>query len=384
MAVRCFLPSLLGFQLLLGSIPAHAQAKDGRESGPSFQKMLEGFAGRAPDSCSPLESDNPNGSTRETEVFEKAASLVVDGLNRPTAASTPRQRAEATLGSLERDGAAIDAQWPEESRLHFSILDLSPILVVKLTFREHASVAVFGLEPKGKDGKWQQIGWDAIADEHPSPSSSVDLYPLRRGPAGEARFLAVYGYSGCAGSSGQLYEARQWRGKDGILDRILHLTGAAGAAPPPNMFVPIGTLRTKSARVTLPYCWFSPFDTGDNPNLCAVDTYDLSGDEIAFRSRVYNRPDIAVVDKAVEYAGKRDYQAVRGYCVSDAVASRLVRQPPSLLGDGRLPVVRKTGPKTERILVRASSTVSFDLVLRSGEWSIAGFRVFGKAGVTLP
>ncbi len=347
-----------------------------------FKETLRSFAGGAPDSCSPVEPHNEDGSTREFFVFEKALALIADALNGASPGGTPHKRADDLLDSLERDSAAMNAAWPEEDRFHATVLDLSPLLVVKLTFREHASVAVFGVPPKrgdGQGGVWQQVGWDAISEEHPSSYSSADVYPLHRGPSGRPRFLVSYVYSGCAGSSGTVYDAREWRGKEGVLDQILKQDGATGVEDARGAFAPIGTLRTTGPTLTLPYCWFSAIDTWDNPSLCAVDTYDLSGDAVRFRSRAYNRPDLAAIQRAVEYAEKHDYPAVRGYCTSSAVARRLVQQPPSLIGDGAPPHVYKTGRGKERIVLGASPTAQFDLVRHSYGWILASFHLAGRS-----
>jgi len=36
-------------------------------------------------------------------------------------------------------------------------------------------------------------------------------------------------------------------------------------------FAQIGEFRAEGSSINLPYCWFSPIDTWDNPSLCAID-----------------------------------------------------------------------------------------------------------------
>jgi hypothetical protein len=139
-------------------------------------------------------------------------------------------------------------------------------------------------------------------------------------------------------------------------------------------FEQIGTLRTSGSLITLPYCRFSPIDTWDNPSLCIVDTYDISADDVRFRSRAYNRPDLAPVAKAIEYAEQRDYRAVRGYCASSEVAHRLVRDlPPYVFADDLR--VTHTGKDKERVELGDPQTYRFEVEKLSGRWQVVAFSV---------
>jgi hypothetical protein len=120
-------------------------------------------------------------------------------------------------------------------------------------------------------------------------------------------------------------------------------TGSFGLDDKVPGFPQIGRLRTEGRRVTLPYCWFSPIDTWDNPSLCAIDSYDLSGRTARFVGRVYNRPDLVPVAKAMEYAQKRDYPPFSGSCASSGVARWLVRDLPPYVNAGDMVRVRRTG-----------------------------------------
>jgi hypothetical protein len=176
--------------------------------------------------------------------------------------------------------------------------------------RWHERFFVFSIF-EGATGKahamWSEIGSDEEGLAHPEVARSyLSLFPLHRGPSGNAHFLAKFGYIGCAGSTGVAYDAREWNPKRiaGPV-QITKQSGAFGLDDKVPGFPQIGELKTEGVRVTLPYCWFSHIDTWDNPSLCAVDTCDLSGDNAKFISRVHNRPDLLPVGKAIEYTGRQ-------------------------------------------------------------------------------
>ena len=111
----------------------------------------------------------------------------------------------------------------------------------------------------------------------------------------------------------------------------------------------------------------------DNPSLCAVDTYDLAGNSVKFRARVYNRPDLLPVAKAIEYAERRDYRALLGYCASIEIARIMVRDfPPYVFADNLR--VTRTGSGRERIELGYSPTYRFDVEKRAGRWLLVAFR----------
>ena len=111
----------------------------------------------------------------------------------------------------------------------------------------------------------------------------------------------------------------------GDLEEIIKQRGALGLDDKVPDFEWVGKLQTDGPQISLPYCSWSPIDTWDNPSMCAVDIYDLTGDDVKFRTRAYNRPDLLPIAKAIEYAEQRDYPAVLGYCASAEIAHRLVR-----------------------------------------------------------
>jgi hypothetical protein len=343
-----------------------------------FRQLLQGVAGLPADPCDPPNAlaEDESSTNSEAQVFGRAAEIVADGLNAtPNGTASPEDRATEALKALEKMSAEINAAWPEENRFHFQVLDLPPALVVKMTVRTHGKFFVFGIpeENSGKPNRlWQMVGSDDDSVDHDVPRSQLDLYPLHRSSRGHARFLATFGLVGCAGSNGVAYDARDWDPHGaGNLEQIIEQSGAFGLDDKVPGFEQIGKLQTEGLAITLPYCWFSAIDTWDNPSLCAVDTYDVSGDSVRFRSRSYNRPDLVPVAKAIEYAEKRDYEAVLGYCASAAIARRLVRDmPPVFAGDVQ---VTHTGIEKERVELGDEPVYGFDVEKRGGRWLVVTF-----------
>jgi hypothetical protein len=347
-------------------------------SRPDFRQLLRSLGRYSPDPCgSPVFEGNLHSQNLESLLFQDAAETLTKELNAtPTGAASPGDRATETLKRLERASAEINAAWPEKNRFRFEILDIPPALVVKMTFRTQETFFVFGVpeEDSGKPNRlWREVGSDEEFVENTGLRSGLYLYPLHRSASGHARFLARFDRSGCAGSSGVDYDAREWDPAGiGSLNQIIKQSGAFGMDEEKG-FEGVGELRTTGSHITLPYCWFSVIDTWDNPSLCAADTYDISGDEVKFKARVYNRPDLVPVAKAIEYAQRRDYEAVRGYCASSKVARRLVRDiPPDIFADELR--VSRTGSGKEHIEFGFETTFCFDVKKHAGRWRVAGFR----------
>jgi len=346
------------------------------DSHPDFRQLLQKLVHFSPDPCGPPYGEESNWHSLEVEspIFQKAEDIVTQELNAsPAGPGSPRDRAEDVLSRLARMSADINASWPEENRFHSQVLDLSPALVIKMTARTHARFFVFAIpeENSGKPNRiWHSVGSDEESAQHDVPQSYLDLYPLHRGPSGNTRFLAKFVLSGCAGSVGVAYDAREWNPKGaGDLDQIIKQAGSFGLDGRVRGFPQIGKLRTEGPAITLPYCWFSPIDTWDNPSLCAVDTYDISGDHVKFRTRAYNRPDLLPIAKAIEYAEQRDYPAVLAYCGSSEVALKLVRdiEPQFFAGDLQ---VTRTGVGKERVEMESTY---FEVEKRAGRWLVVAF-----------
>lgn len=343
---------------------------------PNFHELLEKIASFTPDPCDSPYQDNRGAADIESSAFDRAADAVTKGLNASgPSPSSAMERATEALTRLQRMSAETNASWPEENRFQFEILDLPPVLVVKMGLRSHETFFVFG-RSEARSGKLS-------ADWHSESSvegmigdnvwhSVLGLYPLFRGPSQHARFLASFGYMGCAGSLGGLYSAYEWSPRFGHLNLIIKQAGSFGLDDKVPGFPQIGKLQTEGSLITLPYCWFSPIDTWDNPSLCAVDSYDVSGDNVQFRSRTYNRPDLVPVAKVLEFAEQRDYRAVLGYCALSDVARRLVRDiPPYVFADNVR--VSITGTNKERVELGFEPTYRFDVEMLAGRWQVVGF-----------
>jgi hypothetical protein len=302
--------------------------------------------------------------------------MVTAELNATSASlKSPRERAEDALRRLEQMSADINAAWPAENRFHFEILDLPPALVVKMTIRTHATYFVFAApaEESGKPTKlWHRFEPVEDYTGHDVLQSRLSLFPLHRGPSAHPRFLAAFDVSGCAGSLGVVYDGREWNaGGTGSIEQFIKQAGSFGLGEVPE-FPQIGKLRTGGPLITLPYCWFSSIDTWDNPSLCAVDTYDASGDNVTFRSRSYNRPDLVPIAKAIEYAQQRDYPAVLGYCASSQIAHKLVRDLPPFVFAGQIRV-RRTGSGKEHVELGWEPDYRFDVEELDGRWRVVSF-----------
>jgi hypothetical protein len=344
------------------------------ESAQDTRDLLLKIGKFSPDPCGPPYEIDQDTSHLEASIFDKVTESVIQALNTSSGAPVaPRKRAEEALARLERISAETDLSWPPETRLQLQILDILPALVLKATIRTDARFFVFGIpeEDSGKPNRlWRLIGSD---EESVVPRLDLELYPLRQSPGGNPRFLAKFIRSGCAGSVGVAYDAREWDPKgNGSLEQIIKLSGAFGLDDKVPGFEQIGTLHTEDSMITLPFCTFTAIDTWDNPSLCAEDTYDVSGDEVRFQARRYNRPDLVPIAKALEYAEKRDYPAVLAYCASEQVAHSLVsRVPPSVIAEDL--TVTHTGTGEEHVEFGSEGAYRFEVAQRNGWWVIVGF-----------
>jgi hypothetical protein len=341
------------------------------------EDLLRQMAPMTPDDCSPPLPSASGVDVHRSEdlLFRTVDALVADRLNGPIPAQTSEAEARArpALLDLEHSSAEINKSWPSEERFHFEVLALHPAILIRLSYRDQARLVMFGyyldknaaVDP---GTKWREI---SFADPD-SGASRIDLFPLHRGPSGRARFLARVWRSGCAGSIGEEYYGYEWSVEAGqISTQIIKIEGAEGLDDTASKRV--GKLGTTGKTIQLPYCFFSAVDTWDNPTLCAADSFDLSGDDPRFIGRIYNSPDLVVVNNAIQHAQARDYLALRGYCASDAVARRLVREiPPYLFADALETV--KAGRTREKI-VFSEGAFYFNLVRRRGEWRLENFRI---------
>jgi hypothetical protein len=344
-----------------------------------FRQLLDKFADVPPDPCDKPSKGYADAEEDERSLFGQAANMVTQGLNAAySGTNSPKDRAAEALKKLEQASTEANAAWPDENRFHYYLYDFPPVLVLKMTIRTHATFFVFGVpeESYGKPNRhWRQISSFEESFNYNSDHSGLDIYTLHRGPSGNARFLSKFDYGGCAGNVGFVYDAREWDSKGaGNLKLIFMQSGWFGTGSDEGPFASIGTLQTEGTLITLPYCWYSPIDTWHNPSMCAVDTYDISGDKVRLRSRDYNRPDILPIAEAIEYARKGDYAAVLEYCASDDVARRLVRDISAFEYAVGLQVTR-TGDGKEQVELSDSSTIRFDVEKRTDRWLVVAFSV---------
>jgi hypothetical protein len=349
----------------------------GTDSAADLLQLLRSIGKFPPDPCGPPYGVDENSSDLEAQILRQVADDVARALNGSLPApKSPLDRAKAALATLGAMSAEINFSWPEQYRLRFEMLDLPPALVLKASIRTHDRYFVFGVPEEDDSSKpnqaWRMVGSDDESGDNPFTGISLSLYPLHRGRSGNPRFLAASILSGCAGSLGVSYDAREWAPQGyGSFEQIIKQTGSFGLDDKVPGFAEIGELTTKGPLIALPYCWFSAIDTWDNPSMCAVDTYDVSDDDVRFRSRSYNRRDLLPIAKALEYAEKRDYPAVRAYCATAQVARALVREIPPFFSAEQLQVTR-IGSDRERVSFGSGSS-QFEVARREGRWVVTRF-----------
>ena len=356
-------------------------------------ELMQMIATAPPDTCDDSEKAllNTDGTELavdgvEVAILTEASKAVLVALN--AGGQDPgvaRSQANEILRKLEGSSREINAKWPNENRFHFQLLDLSSALVLKAGIGSHEGFFVFGLPSKvdsfRPDQFWELVGEQELPMDGIPSFSSLEIHLLHSGPSGNPRFLAQIKYSGCAGSSGLFYDAREWNPRErGALSQIIKQEGSVGmdesftGGKPTRKepFLPIGKLETKGTFLALPYCWFSAIDTWDNPSLCALDTYDSSGDSVRFKSRAYNRPDLLPVAKVIEYAKKHDYPAVLAYCGNADVASGLMRSiTPSYHADDLR--VTKKAAGSEHVEVGTPGADGFEVQKRGDRWIVVRF-----------
>lgn len=339
------------------------------------RQLLKKLAAFAPDPCASESAnfDDWHPAANEMQLLTAASDAVLEALN--TRTETPLERANRALEPITAASQEINAVWPKENRFRFEILDLKQVLIVTLAIRAYSRYFVFGVgdgEPNQQNRAWRHIDLDQDEKDFDVPWMGSKVYPLQGGPSGNARFLARVIRGGCAGSYGIAYDAREWAPTIASAQRIIGVEGAMGLDDKAPGFPQIGELHTGGRFVDLPYCWWSPVDTWDNPSMCAVDRFDLAGDAVGFVSRRVNRPDILPIAKAVEYANRHDFGAVRGYCVSDAVARRLVRRSPgSSLFDVEVKVKRLAAGR--ELVYSESGDFRFTVEKQGDRWLVRDF-----------
>ncbi len=356
----------------LCSVSQEAVSRSAADSNAKIREALIKVGKLPPDPCGPPYEETPDADNLEAAVFSSASDAVVQALNEASGDSAAAsERARAALAKIGQLSGEVNAAWPAENRFHFAVLEDAPLIVVTVGIRVDEQFFAFGVpeaEDSNKPNKlWREVGSGKKIAQH------LDLFPLHRGPGRAARFLAASVFSGCAGSLGVAYNAWQWDAAESEdVDEIIDLQGSWGLDDKVPGFETIGKLSTDGALITLPYCEFTPIDTWDNPNLCVVDTYDLSGDAVKFRLRSYNRPDLLPIAKAIEYAEKRDYPAALAYCATPQIARHLVDEvPPYVFADDLR--VKKLSSREERVSFGWDEGYEFVVAKHGDRWLIVSF-----------
>jgi hypothetical protein len=355
----------------------------------SFEELLQRIASAPPSVCPGADSsdsdfpDHRDVRDLEHAILKSAAEAAAAAMNRdavPSDGSADRLRTsvDRLFGSFREISARINAKWPEEARFRAETNVIAPVIVLKLGVRDQEALFTVGYrELSNAREKWR--AWHAEESPYPDDppwSQHVDVFPIHRGPSNRARFLVRLFPSGCAGSYGIKYRLFEWAPEEiGVpLSTLLSVDGSVSWTDRPRDFPEAGELRTTGFLVTLPYCWFSAIDTWDNPSLCAADTFDVSHDDVRFRSRVVNRPELYTIAQAIKYAEAHEYRAVRAYCRTAGIA-RAIMTPadPEIYADP-LNVTRLSSSKV-RIELGFWTVYHFEVEREPAGWVIGRFRV---------
>jgi hypothetical protein len=351
-----------------------------------FKTLALRLAGEPPDDCGLVDEKEPSAThlQAENELFAQVDRAMLKALN--TRTGSPVAAAEKTLQELQRIGQQVDRDWPEERQFHYQLLDISPLIVVKLAIRSRAVFLAYGASSSGQKLRWRGVGvqpsW--LDDQKGDEKLSVDPLP-RGGLAKRARFMVTLREVSCGDNATILnYLGYEWNPSSSVTDVILHRSGSEGqegmvserSSPDGDeerVTLPsIGELHLSGPNVTLPYCWHSAVDTYVAPNLCSVDTYDLSGDAVRLVKTETNRPDLEAVAKVMERAAAKDLPAVLEYCGSPELAKTIVNAgiPRNFFSVGDVTVIHR-GP--DRETVELAGPHVFALEFRNDRWIITDY-----------
>lgn len=225
------------FLLLLVAMSVAIQscyASSSENPAEQISQLLQQLIFAPADTCGAPPVANLDPDQIEQSILEQAANLFLQELNQSgpelTAASN---RATEALNRIKAESDKTNAIWPVESRFRYELLTIPPALVVKVGIGSHERYFAFGVPAKDDTRKpnrqWARLGEDELELENQVGRVWIDVYPLHRGPSGNPRFFASIGFSGCAGSSGLLYDAREWDPNDVVgLSQIIKQQGARG------------------------------------------------------------------------------------------------------------------------------------------------------------
>jgi hypothetical protein len=366
----------VGLAVALGC--STTQAQDKAKQFQAAYAQLQAYAASACDSINGLD-DYDKAAKLEQTLLDAADSELVDALNRNAASPQPASVARAELDALQHEAESTGSKWAKDVRFRFTVKSLPPVVAVTMAVRNHEVFAAYALAQV--DYPRKGLAWKTAASSLYDTNfswSQVELRNLQRGPAGHARLLAKTEWGGCAGSYGVKYEGLEWDPQNNIgeMDSLFETEGAWGLETEPgpvtakNPFPMVGAFTTIGSRITLPYCMFTGIDWWDNPSLCAVETWDLSGDQVRFVSRRWNRPELLPIARAMEFAGNHEFVELRAWCASDELARRLMAIAKFGMG-GDNPAVKTQGPARERVTLDEVGT--FIVEKRGDQWVVAGY-----------
>ena len=355
--------------------PKTIQANVNQASEEQFRDLAKKLSSLPSDDCNSLGVDDRD----EDALFSAASEAVLQVLRaRP---SEPVAAAAEALNKLAAVSNDADTSWPKDERFGFYILNVSPALVVEMKIRTQTTFAAFINGPvigpgvpgaNAEDMAWHFEGLgDSEWGSH-APFEQLQLYALPRGPDHFPRFLSVYHGTGCAGPGGTFDAAFEWTKKKDSWQRIKiidqHGTDDGGNEPSWLKFSLLGHI------LSIPYCWSSPhliFSAW--PSICSENTYDLSGDNVRLIRRQDSPLDWLVVSNVVDSAERHSVHEVDAYCVSPAIASKIVTLMP--LSDFLVGSSKPISTDKEVIEISDGSDVKFTLVRKQGRWLISAFEV---------
>lgn len=182
--------------------------------------------------------------------------------------------------------------------------------MVKFSIRSRATFSAFGVPQyvgHEKNTEWKRVGIDDVRFGRHSATQTLELYALDRGPSGRPRFLVKIEQIDCGSGWGVEYSAYEWDPTESFstgsnLHEVISRKGIALQKADRVQF----RLNTFGKTIELPYCWYSVMDTSGVPDLCTIDRYDVSGDNVRFVNSTTNQPDLETVSRVIEYAQKKD------------------------------------------------------------------------------
>ena len=380
-ALNFALRALVAVFILSITLPARGQtpASAKNDALTQFRSLMNKLSSAPADDCGWESQDSPTFSEEtaklENQIFQSVDAAVAAALN--SSPDNPKRAAVELLNKMQAISEIADKTWPTGRRFHFDILDAPPALVLKMGIRSRTTFSAFAVPEilpnthGRKNTTWVRVGDDEGRWGEHNFDESMDIFPLKSGTSGRARFLSKSSHMSCGdGQTAIEYIGYEWDPSGpGELHTVIQRKGAVSGVS----FPAIGELRTEGPKITLPYCWWSPIDGSVWAALCSVDTYDLSTGSVRFVRTETNRPDLETVARAIEYSQARDLRALLAYCASVSVAKQMVSlMPPSVFNSGGSSLQEPDGNR-QTVDISNSEHLRFVLERRNGRWLIVRF-----------